>query len=39
MSGLGYDMVKLQYFINEKCKLRCPHGHYFMSGPDFDFAN
>jgi hypothetical protein len=24
--------------INEKCKLRCPSCHYFMSCPDFDFA-
>jgi hypothetical protein len=24
--------------INEKCKLRCPHCHYFMSCSDFDFA-
>jgi hypothetical protein len=24
--------------INEKCKLRCPCGHYFMSCSDFDFA-
>jgi hypothetical protein len=23
---------------NEKCKLRCPRCHYFMSCPDFDFA-
>jgi exosome complex RNA-binding protein Csl4 len=22
--------------INEKCKLRCPHCHYFMSCSDFD---
>ncbi len=21
---------------NEKCKLRCPHCHYFMSCSDFD---
>jgi len=21
---------------NEKCKLRCPRCHYFMSCPDFD---
>jgi hypothetical protein len=25
--------------INEKCKLRCPHCHYFMSCSDFDFAS
>jgi hypothetical protein len=25
--------------INEKCKLRCPRCHYFMSCSDFDFAN
>ena len=24
--------------INEKCKLRCPRCHYFMSCSDFDFA-
>ena len=24
--------------INEKCKLRCPKCHYFMSCSDFDFA-
>jgi Zn finger protein HypA/HybF involved in hydrogenase expression len=24
--------------INEKCKLRCPNCHYFMSCSDFDFA-
>jgi len=24
--------------INEKCKLRCPRCHYFISCPDFDFA-
>ena len=24
--------------INEKCKLRCPRGHYFRSCSDFDFA-
>jgi hypothetical protein len=24
--------------INEKCKLRCPCCHYFMSCSDFDFA-
>jgi len=23
--------------INEKCKLRCPRCHYFMSCSDFDF--
>jgi len=25
--------------INEKCKLRCPRCHYFMSCSDFDFSN
>jgi hypothetical protein len=25
--------------INEKCKLRCPRCHYFMSCSDFYFAN
>jgi hypothetical protein len=25
--------------INEKCKLRCPRCHYFMSCSDFDFAS
>jgi hypothetical protein len=25
--------------INEKCKLRCPRYHYFMSCSDFDFAS
>jgi len=25
--------------INDKCKLRCPRCHYFMSCSDFDFAN
>jgi len=25
--------------INEKCKLRCPRCHYFMSCSDFDFAH
>jgi hypothetical protein len=25
--------------VNEKCKLRCPRCHYFMSCSDFDFAN
>jgi len=25
--------------INEKCKLRCPRCHYFMSCSDFDHAN
>jgi hypothetical protein len=25
--------------INEKCKLRCPRCHYFMSCSDFDFTN
>jgi len=24
--------------INEKCKLRCPRCHYFMSCSDFDLA-
>jgi hypothetical protein len=24
--------------VNEKCKLRCPRCHYFMSCSDFDFA-
>ena len=24
--------------INEKCKLRCPRCHYFMSCSDFDSA-
>jgi hypothetical protein len=24
--------------INEKCKLRCPRCHYFMSCSDFDVA-
>lgn len=24
--------------FNEKCKLRCPRCHYFMSCSDFDFA-
>ena len=24
--------------MNEKCKLRCPRCHYFMSCSDFDFA-
>ena len=24
--------------INEKCKLRCPRCHYFMSCSDFDFS-
>jgi hypothetical protein len=24
--------------INEKCKLRCPRCHYFMSCSDFDFT-
>ena len=24
--------------INEKCKLRCPKCHYFMSCSDFDHA-
>jgi len=24
--------------INEKCKLRCPRCHYFLSCSDFDFA-
>lgn len=24
--------------INEKCKLRCPRCHYFMSCSDFDHA-
>jgi hypothetical protein len=24
--------------INERCKLRCPRCHYFMSCSDFDFA-
>jgi hypothetical protein len=24
--------------IDEKCKLRCPRCHYFISCPDFDFA-
>jgi ribosomal protein S27AE len=27
-----------QELINEKCKLRCPRCHYFMSCSDFDFA-
>jgi hypothetical protein len=25
--------------INEKCKLRCPRCHYFMSCSDFDFSS
>jgi hypothetical protein len=25
--------------INEKCNLRCPRCHYFMSCSDFDFAS
>jgi len=29
----GYEL------IDEKCKLRCPRCHYFMSCSDFDFAN
>jgi hypothetical protein len=24
--------------INEKCELRCPRCHYFISCSDFDFA-
>ena len=24
--------------VNDKCKLRCPRCHYFMSCSDFDFA-
>jgi hypothetical protein len=29
----GHELIK------EKCKLRCPRCHYFMSCSDFDFAN
>ena len=27
-----------QELINEKCKLRCPRCHYFMSCSDFDVS-